>query len=281
MPGIEPEILAHYRMTDEGVRLERAHGRLERARTQELLVRHLPDGPARILDVGGGTGVYARWLAGLGHTVHVVDPVPDHVAQVVDPPTDGVTATIGDARRLDAADASVDAVLLLGPLYHLTERTDRVRALAEARRVVRPGGPVIAAAISRFAALLDGLSGGALGDPAFAAGAAVTTATGQHRNGTDNPDYFTTAYFHHPDELLPELADAGLEPRARYGIEGPGYWYPDLDERLDDPDRAALVVQAARTLESEPTTIGISSHLLAVGRRPSPATGGVSRQSER
>ncbi len=268
MPGIEPEILSHYRTTDEGSRLGRAHGRLEQARTQELLLRHLPTGPARILDVGGGTGVYARWLAALGHTVHVVDPVPGHVAQALDPSTDGITAAIGDARDLDAADASFDAVLLLGPLYHLTERADRVTALTEARRVVRPGGPVIAAAISRFAALLDGLSGGALGDDRFAAGAATTTATGQHRNETDNTDYFTTAYFHHPDELLPELADAGLEPRARYGIEGPGYWYPDLEERLDDQARAELVLGAARTLESEPTVIGVSAHLLAVGRRP-------------
>lgn len=268
MPGIDPSILDYYRRTHEGGRLDGAHGRLERARTQELLARHLPPSPGRILDVGGGTGVYARWLAGLGHSVHVVDAVADHVAQALDPPTDGVTASVGDARALDVPDASVDVVLLLGPLYHLTARDDRVAALAEARRVIRPGGPVTAAAISRFAALLDGLSGGALGDPAFATGAAVTTATGQHRNGTDNPDYFTTAYFHHPDELLPELADAGLEPVARYGIEGPGYWYPDLDERLDDPDRAALVVEAARTLESEPTAIGISAHLLAVGRRP-------------
>lgn len=268
MTGVDPEILDHYRQTDEGARLQRGHGRLERIRTEELLARHLPTRPAHVLDVGGGTGVYARWLAGRGYTVHVIDPVPEHVAQVLDPPADRVTAALGDARSLEVPDASVDAVLLLGPLYHLTERADRVAALAEARRVVRPGGPVVAAVISRFAALLDGLSGGFLADPAFAAGVAESTGTGQHRNHTGNPDYFTTAYFHHPDELLPELADAGLERVARYGIEGPGYWYPDLDDRLEDPDRAALVLHAARTLESEVSTMGISAHLLAVGHRP-------------
>jgi SAM-dependent methyltransferase len=63
---------------------------------------------------------------------------------------------VSDARDLDLGDASVDAVLLLGPLYHLRRRADRVRALSEARRVVRPGGPVFAAAISRWAPRIGG-----------------------------------------------------------------------------------------------------------------------------
>lgn len=267
MAGIDPEILDHYMGQDDGGRLQQAHGRLELLRTQELLIRHLPPAPARIVDVGGGTGVYERWLAGLGYAVHLIDAVPNHVAQALDPPDPAVTAVVGDARALDEIDASADAVLLLGPLYHLTTREDRVAALAEAGRVVRRGGLVAAAAISRFAALLDGLCRDFLGDPAFGAAVDESTVTGQHRNPTANPAWFTTAYFHHPDELLDEFADAGLEPVARCGIEGPGYWQPDLDERLDDPIRRESVLRAARTLEAEPTLIGASSHLLAVGRR--------------
>ena len=75
-------------------------------------------------------------------------------------------------RTLDehfGADASVDAVLLLGPLYHLTERADRVRALAEGRRVLRPGGVLAAAAISRYASAVDGLFRGHLREPGFEA----------------------------------------------------------------------------------------------------------------
>lgn len=268
VPAFDPNILDYYQRTTEGARLQGGHGRLERLRTEELLVRHLPPSPARVLDVGGATGVYARWMADRGYTVHLVDPVPDHVEQTLSARADGITAAVGDARELDVADASVDAVLLLGPLYHLPDRADRIQALTEAARVVCPGGTVIVAAISRFAALLDGLSGGFLADPEFAAGVEESTTSGHHRNDTDNTNYFTTAYFHHPDQLLPELIDAGLEPVARYGIEGPGYWYPDIEERLDDPERAAVVVHAARRLESEPTTIGVSAHLLAVGRRP-------------
>jgi 2-polyprenyl-3-methyl-5-hydroxy-6-metoxy-1,4-benzoquinol methylase len=50
------------------------------SRTREIIERHLPAGRLRMLDVGGGTGVHARWLAELGHSVEVVDPMPRHVA---------------------------------------------------------------------------------------------------------------------------------------------------------------------------------------------------------
>src|SRR5436309_942768 len=82
------------------------------------------------------------WLAARGYAVHLVDAVPLHVEQArqagqaqPDHPLAGLA--VGDARRLDWADAAVDAVLLLGPLYHLTAREDRVQALRESRRVLR------------------------------------------------------------------------------------------------------------------------------------------------
>src|SRR5689334_6667339 len=84
---------------------------------------------ADILDVGGASGVYATWLTGEGHHMRLVDPVPRHVDSVR---AKGVDAVIGDARELDEPDGGRDAVLL-GPLYHLVDRADRVRALAEAR----------------------------------------------------------------------------------------------------------------------------------------------------
>jgi SAM-dependent methyltransferase len=132
-------VIDHYG-TDgfEDTRLRRTpHGRIEYVRTQELIRRHLPGAGSRILDVGGATGIHAAWLAADGHQVHVVDPVPTHVAAAAQLP--GVTAAVGDARSLEAADASFDVVMLMGPLYHLTEPADRTRALTEASRVLRPG----------------------------------------------------------------------------------------------------------------------------------------------
>ena len=148
------DLFAYYAGQDEGQRLSRfAHNRLELLRTRELLQRQLPSPPAVLLDVGGGTGVYAAWLAGLGYRVHLVDIVPEHVRAAAQHRP--VTAEVGDARSLRQPDASVDAVLLLGPLYHLLGKAERVAALIEARRVLRPGGVLLAAAIGRFMAVLD------------------------------------------------------------------------------------------------------------------------------
>jgi SAM-dependent methyltransferase len=159
----------------------------------------------------------------------------------------------------------VDVVLMLGPLYHLTERDDRVRALAEARRVVRPGGLVASAAISRFASLLDGLNHRFLDDPRFAAIVERDLATGQHRNPDAHEGWFTTAYFHLPSELPAELADAGLRLEALLGLEGPGWLFPDL---IEDDSAWETLMHAARAVEEEPALLGISAHLLAVAFRP-------------
>ena len=157
-------------------------------------------------------------------------------------------ATVGDARQLDRPDASVDAVLLLGPMYHLTDRDDRVQALGEARRVLRPGGVVAAAAISRFASTMDGLLRGYLDDPAFEAIVERDVRDGQHRNPTGNPRWFTTAYFHLPEELSGEIAEAGLRLDALMAVEGPAWMLPDIQQRRPTrPPRAVPAPTARRT----------------------------------
>ena len=158
-------------------------------------------------------------------------------------------------------------MLLLGPLYHLTSRADRVAALGEARRVLRPGGVVVAAAISRFASTYDGLQRGFLDEPGFEAIVARDVREGQHRNPTGRPEWFTTAYFHLPGELSEEVADAGLRPHAVLAVEGPGGVLPDVGERLADPDRRERLLAAIRRVEAEPSLLGASPHLLAVAHR--------------
>src|SRR4051794_19864239 len=140
--ALEPEILGHYEEGRERARLTSAPS-LELLRTQVLLRRHLPPPPARVLDIGGGAGVHAAWLADDGYRVHLVDPVPLHVQQAAE--HGGFSAALGDARELAEDDDTADATLLLGPLYHLTEAAERLRALREAKRVTVPGGPVAAA----------------------------------------------------------------------------------------------------------------------------------------
>jgi ubiquinone/menaquinone biosynthesis C-methylase UbiE len=169
---------------------------------------------------------------------------------------------VGDARCLSQADKSQDAVLLLGPLYHLPEREGRLQALREARRVAHPGAPVAAAGISRYATLMDIGSDGRLTE-AVEPFLHRLHATGQFCGDVVG---FTTAYFHFPDELAQDLVDAGLRDVEVYGIEGPAgptlraLGMDCLDERLD------AAVRAARLVERHPMMIAASGHLLAVGR---------------
>ncbi|MFI7673871.1 class I SAM-dependent methyltransferase [Actinophytocola sp. NPDC049390] len=271
MTEVSDEIIEHYRSIDEGSRITDGHGRLEFARTQEIVRRYLPEGNLRVLDIGGATGVHAAWLAADGHQVALFDVVPEHVAtaQRLAASTSGITASLADARSLPVADADFDAALVLGPLYHLTERDDRLAALREARRAVRPGGWIFVAAISRFASLFDGLARGFLYDPEFQGIVRTDLATGRHRNDDNHPDWFTTSYFHHPDELRQECLDAGLRVIDVVGVEGLAGWLPDLGERWNSTADRDVILQFTQAVESEPTLRGLSSHLIAVNQTPS------------
>ena len=181
----------------------------------------------------------------------------------LDPEIAGHDAAVSEERRLDRTDGSVDAVLLLGPLYHLTDRGDRIRALAEARRVLRPGG-ILVAAISRFASTLDGLLRAHLDEPGFEAIVEGDVRDGRHRNPAGRPEWFTTAYFHLPEELGGEVTEAGLRLEAVLAVEGPAWMLPDIERRLADPGRRERVLAAIRRVETEPSLLGASAHLLAV-----------------
>jgi SAM-dependent methyltransferase len=267
--SLASEILGHYAEGVERDRLFEGRSGLERVRTQELLARHRPSPTAVILDVGGWPWrVHARWLANQGYAVHLVDPVPLHVEQASLPegrPLAGVY--VGDARRMDRPAMSVDAVLLMGPLYHLADRTDRLRALREARRVVRSGGWVFAVGISRFTSLLDGVSADELDDPVFVRIIEQDLRDGQHRNPDIHPDYFTTAFFHDPDELQAEVHEAGWSIVETVGGEGPGWWMPqEFADWWDDETRRGRLLAAVRAVEREPSLLGLGPHLMVVAR---------------
>lgn len=265
------EIAAHYEQIEEANRLHGGRGFLEFARTCEIIERHFAPPPAVVFDIGGAAGVYAFWLAEHDYEVHLTDLLEKHIEQARAEAARRTgrapaSMTVGDARKLDRADGSVDAALLLGPLYHLNERADRVAALGEARRVLRPGGVLIAAAISRFASTLDGLARDLHADPAFVTMRNRDLLDGQHRNATGRPEYFTTAFFHHPDELAAEFADAGLRHEATLAVEGPAWLLGDFDAQWADFARRERMLDAIRRIESEPSLLGASAHLLAIGQ---------------
>jgi ubiquinone/menaquinone biosynthesis C-methylase UbiE len=231
-----------------------------------------------VLDVGGAAGAYALWLAARGYEVHLIDPVALHVEQAVRASAASeqalASASVGDARALAREDASADAVLLLGPLYHLIEREDRLRALREARRVLRPKGFLFAAAISRFASLVDNLAHlgstslpPVLADPSVERMVRQDLAGGPHLNPTSESQYFTTAYFHHPDELAGEIRAAGLALVDLLPVEGLGAFTAGFGQAWADGARRETLLSLVREVEREPTLLGVSPHLIAVARR--------------
>jgi len=265
-------ISSHYNLGAEQSRLfRRGAPDVEYTRSLELLQRLLPPPPAQVLDVGGGPGTYAVPLARAGYQVHLLDLMPLHVEQAREAaaadPAASFTGELGNALDLPQETRSQDAVVLFGPLYHLTEAGDRLQALAEARRVLRPGGQVLVTAISRFASLIDGLYLGRLDDPEFRPIMERDITDGQHRNPdpVGRPGFFTTAYFHTPDGLSAEIGQAGFGPVTVYGVEGPGW---PMREQWADPRLREQILFAARAAETEPSLLGFSPHLIAAASRP-------------
>jgi SAM-dependent methyltransferase len=272
LPDVDPAIAEFYRQAPEEDRLDQGPFLLEALRTRELIQRYSPPPPATVVDIGGAAGAYALWLADAGYAVHLLDAAPRLVAEArrrsAARSRPLASCDVGDARATTLPDSIADVVLLLGPLYHLTTAEDRGRALREAARVLKPGGHLFAAAISRWASALDGLVRDLFQDPAFAAIVEQDMRDGQHRNTTGRLDYFTTAYFHRPEDLRAEALGAGLSVDGVFGIEGPGWLLSDVSVRLEDPRRRDDLLRIARLFESEPSLLGASAHLLLAGRKP-------------
>lgn len=274
-PAERGALHAYYERGDELDRLVAGVGVVEFARTKEILLEHFPDQPAVVADIGGGPGRYALWLAELGFRVHLRDVVPLHIDQAREAAEhihaadaiDAIDAAVGDALDVDLGDASVDVTLLLGPLYHLPERRDRLRALAEARRIVRPGGLVAVAAISRWAARLHGV----LADRLYVERPdALDRLPAAERSGHFRPLHpgSFTGFAHRPRQLAAEIRAAGLELIDLVNVEGPTALLTDIDQRMADPHHAAVVLDTARAVQRIPELLGTGPHLMAIARRP-------------
>lgn len=263
------EVLDYYDRFAEESRLASGPFKLEFERTKEILLRCLPPAPARVIDVGGAAGTYSAWLAELGYDVHLIDATPRLIAKArernatLTRPIASIS--VGDARSLAEPDKSAAAVMIMGPLYHLPSSSDRLTALREAHRVLASSGMVVAAGISRYASALDGLSRKVL-EPAFLRIRDQDLIDGQHRNPTDTLNFFTTAYFHRPEDLRAELEEAGFSAVEVMGVEGVAWMFADFESRWADEALRHDILNIARALEAEPSMVGASAHLLAIGR---------------
>lgn len=267
------EVYDFYENGAEIGRLERGLGIVEAARTKELLGRFLTPGMS-VCDVGGGVGYYASWLAGLGHQVTLIELAPSAVEYARLHQPHPFCALSGDARNLSCVEGeSVDAVLLLGPLYHLLEKEDRLLALREAFRVLKPGGLLAAAGISKFSSATwalstYGVSNRYIDDEDYFNMLREELTSGEHhRPDKFAPRFLTRAYFHTPEQLLQEIGEAGFCRAEPYAVEGCIWFTPDLEEKWSDPGQRRRLLELIRLTERQESLLGMSPHFLVFAEK--------------
>jgi HAD superfamily hydrolase (TIGR01549 family) len=269
---IAEDIVSHYTESyDESIRLTNGFGRLERARTEELIARFLPKAPAVVIDIGGASGIYSFFMAGLGYQVHLVDLVPKHIEQAQLKSREQASPKlasmrVGDARVLDFCDESTDAVLMHGPLYHLTAMEERKAVLSEAWRILRPGGVLLAFAITRHAGALYGITKGYIYDYEYRQAIRTEVESGRRVMRSKQMKTLPDAYFHLPDELREELQTSHFACDKVLGIIGPAWMVPDIDTAWNEPAKRESILEMARLLENEPV---LGPRLIAVASKPS------------
>lgn len=283
MKTIDPTVLAGYNAGIEKDRLRSGIGLLEFERTKEILLEKLPKPPAVVYDIGGAYGEYAWWLASLGYEVHLFDLSETNIRMsrelAAEYPGAGLAAAeVCDARSIPRREGSADAVLLMGPLYSITEYDERILAIRESRRLLKPGGLLFSAALTPYSVLVSRLAvyraedipkRRELDDPAVMGIIERALADGCYINPEKKiANGIGSSHLHTAKALREELAAGGFSTTAVHGIMGGAWLAPNLNERLSDPVSRATLLKTVRLLDGHEEIVGLSGHLLAVSEKP-------------
>jgi ubiquinone/menaquinone biosynthesis C-methylase UbiE len=272
------EIYDFYNNGAEIGRLERGLGIVEFHRTKEILARYIDKGKL-IYDIGGGIGMYAAWLAKKGNEVHLIELAENAVeyAKANMMQDCRFIAETGNALQVDRPDESADVVLLMGPQYHLRDREERLQSLREAFRVLKKGGLLVAAGISKFSSMTWALSVYGekknqnlvefLDDPVFFNMIKGEMTTGNHIRPAEYPRFIAESYFTTSDEMKSEIAEAGFTVEKAIAVEGCIWFTPHLTEKWEDEESRERLLDIVRITESEPEMMGMSPHFLVVARK--------------
>jgi ubiquinone/menaquinone biosynthesis C-methylase UbiE len=267
---VSSEIERFYAGAAEDKRLTYGLGPLEFERNKELISRFVPQSPSFIIDVGGGPGMYAEWLSDMGHQVHLIDPVNKHIQQAKKRAAklkNPFKADLGEARALDLADDAADVVIEHGPLYHLQQRTDRINALKEAYRVLKPGGVMLGFAINHSVSTLTGLLNGMIHDEQFYAMCMDELKTGLHNPPAAWPGILPEAFFHKPAELLSEVEEAGFTDLQLFAVEGMIWLDAKYFESRSDAAKKEKMMNLLKATEQIPELLCFSPHIMICGRK--------------
>ncbi len=265
------EVYDFYNNGAEIDRLERGLGIVEFYRSKEIISQYITE-KSTIYDIGGGIGKYSEWLAELGHDVTLIELAPTAVAYAKENMTTPYIAEVGDAREINKPAESADVVLLMGPLYHLQNRNDRKKALNEAYRVLKKGGLLIAAGISKFSSTTWALSVYGNGcdfidDDIYINMLKHELSTGEHNRPKEYPFIIANAYFHTIDELRNEVRKSRFDVIDNHAVEGCVWITPNLDEKWQDAYSRNRLLNIIHTTDHEETLMGLSPHFLVIGRK--------------
>ena len=243
---------------------------LEFIRTKDIISRYLPEKPIKIIDLCGASGHYSYWLAQKGHEVHLMDLSERHTNEAKNNESKYNThlASIcrGDARDVKWEDETFDMVLLMGALYHLQEREDRLQCLKETYRILKNGGTAIFAYISRYASMLDGFLCGFVNDRTFLNIMDMDILTERHNNPDNKEGYFTNAFFHSTEDIYNELISTRYCDIMLYAVEGFGGLIKN-EEYLKEDDKLKGLLHYIRLTEQNMEMIGISPHQLVTCKK--------------
>ena len=279
MKTIDSAVLAGYNAGIERDRLRTGIGLIEFERTKEILLEKLPKPPAVIYDIGGAYGEYSWWLASLGYEVHLFDLSETNIAMCTELAEEhpGVTlhsAIVCDARSVPRPDNSADAILLMGPLYSITEYDERILAIQESRRLLKNSGILFSAALTPYSVLVprlawyridDSAKRRELDDPAVISMIERALEDGCYINPEKKiASGLGSTHLHTAKALREELSASGFNTTSVHGVMGGAWLAPNLDELLANPDTKTILMKTVRMLDTHEEIIGLSGHLLAV-----------------
>lgn len=282
MKTIDTTVLAGYNAGIERNRLRTGIGIIEFERTKEILLDKLPKPPAVIYDIGGGYGEYAWWLASLGYEVHLFDISETNIKMSEEleseyPNVHLASAKVCDARSVPRPNNSADVILLMGPLYSITEYEERILAIKESYRLLKDGGILLTAALTPYGGLLHRITiyhnsedkkSYELDNPAVISMFERALSDGCYINlERKNASGLGSSHLHTAKALKEELLCGGFKTETVHGVMGGAWLAPNLDELLANKETKEILMKTVRMLDAHEEIIGLSGHMLAVSRK--------------